>query len=729
MNTPRLNNELPPSLKPILDDMLEDSAAALKSLFTACDTLFLDLSNRANSDHEMNLYYDAKKELLEFEQDIIQTYHKGIVWNFILAVNGKDLPHTNKQKHVERSELKLIDNDQLEVDISINNMASSIRNSYYDDLKALRIRLDHLIPTVSISTENNPFDPFHIGHAFSFACQKHMTLDVKSLVIIFKQYERYVLNQLGHNYTAANTQFIEGNILPNIPEALLNSPKPKNIISENTPPAIPNRYTPEEAQFNMGYIASLFAIARSNSHKEFELGDIAEASAYPLTNYSQFSGPIMATNDLLSNLPNAQAQPMADKPSLSNYISKFVHILLSKGKASEPQSVSEVDDNTINLVSMFFDFILDDPAIATTIKVQIGRLQIPILKSALKDRLFFSSSAHPGRTLLNTIAAIGIRFDDDTPKEKDRIYKAICHIATNIVANYHGDDKAFSNANDELQAVIAKEARKSDIIEQRTEQAEAGRAKLKMAKSVVKSLLIEKLSNTNIPEQVQTFMTSTWLNVLIMTHLKKGTGSVEWVDASQTIDDLLWVCQPHSSSRSINRINEFKISLISRLQEGMELINEHENDQSNRLAYFEKLLHLAGQSIIDKEPLKSNSPSVIREAIVANDSDLADEQEPESYKELTFENLQSADKVQIGTWLKYRTKNSDEYTRCKLSTKLSDTNTFIFVNRYGFKAFEKPRKEFALDIQEKRVEILDDTPLFERATININRTLFLVSSK
>jgi len=726
MNMPRLDNEIPTILKPVLDDMLEDSNTVLKSLFSACDALFLDLSNRANSDREMNLYYDAKKELLEFEQDITQTYHKGIVWNFLLAINGKDLPYTNKQKHIERSELKLVNNDQLEIDISINNMASSIRNSYYDDLKELRIRLDHLLPRVSISTENNPFDPVHIGHAFSFACQKHMTLDVKSLVIIFKQYERFVLNQLGHNYTAANTQLIERNVLPNIPEALLNSAKPKNRVSKVAQAAIPNQHAPEEAQFNMGYIASLFALARNNNYKS---GNIPEASAYPLINYSQFSGPAMTTNDLLSNLPNAETQATTDKSSLNNYISKFVQILLSKGKTSEPQSVSEIDDNTINLVSMFFDFILDDPAIATTIKVQIGRLQIPILKSALKDRLFFSSRTHPGRTLLNAMAAIGIRFDDNTPKDKDRTYKAICHITANIIANYHGDDRLFSDANDELQAVISKEDRKSDIIERRTEQAETGRAKLKTAKGIVKSLLIEKLSNTNIPEQVQEFMTSTWLNVLIMTYLKKGAGSVEWVNASQTIDDLLWVCQPHSSSRSISRINEFKVSLISRLQEGMTLVNEHENDQSNKLAYFEKLLHLASLSAFDKEPLKPQNSSRIKEAIVANDEDLADTQEPESYQELTFENLQSADKVSIGTWMKYHKKDSNEHTRCKLSTKLSDTNTFIFVNRYGFKAFEKPRKEFALDIQEKRVEILDDAPLFERATININRTLSLVSSK
>jgi len=161
----------------------------------------------------------------------------------------------------------------------------------------------------------------------------------------------------------------------------------------------------------------------------------------------------------------------------------------------------------------------------------------------------------------------------------------------------------------------------------------------------------------------------------------------------------------------------------------MTLVNEHENDQSNKLAYFEKLLHLASLSAFDKEPLKPQNSSRIKEAIVANDEDLADTQEPESYQELTFENLQSADKVSIGTWMKYHKKDSNEHTRCKLSTKLSDTNTFIFVNRYGFKAFEKPRKEFALDIQEKRVEILDDAPLFERATININRTLSLVSSK
>mgnify|MGYP000114214080 CR=1 FL=1 len=569
MNPIDQKHPLPAIIKDILTEMLNDSDTALQSLFASCDTLFFDLSNRASSDAEVNLYYDSKKALKEFQADIVENYHKGIVWNFLCAASGKPLPHTAKQKHIAQSDLELVNNRQLEIDITINNIASNIRNSYYKDLKELALRLNHLLPNTELDDESNPFDPFHIGHAFAFACQRYLDLDIKCLVILFKQYERHILNQLGHSLVAANERLISGEVLPQIPDTRINNDAKETIATTNSVNQISLDAPLGDATLSqLSNITSLLSAIRSENTEE-------PRSHYSPTQYSHASGPVMSAAELLNKLAIIQHEPK----TTINYIKKFVSGLVFKDKTESPQALTENDDNTISLVSMFFDFIFDDDNISTAIRFQISRLQLPILKSALKDRSFLTSPTHPGRALINTMAAVGISFDEQKTDNKDRIYKVIETITNDINADYSVHDDVFTPALTALNNAVTKEARRSDLIEHRTQQAESGRAKLKNAKNVVKGLLIEKLTGANMPNEVKEFMTSTWLNVLVMTHLKKGENSSEWISASQTIDDLVWVCQAHSSPRAIDRINQFKTELIGRIQSGMQLVEEKNEGQ------------------------------------------------------------------------------------------------------------------------------------------------------
>src|SRR3546814_4455044 len=74
--------------------------------------------------------------------------------------------------------------------------------------------------------------------------------------------------------------------------------------------------------------------------------------------------------------------------------------LLSRvsAKTGKSRVVGEIDDDVINLVSMLFEFILDDRTLPDSLKALIGRLQIPLLKVAVLDKTFFSRGSHPARS-------------------------------------------------------------------------------------------------------------------------------------------------------------------------------------------------------------------------------------------------------------------------------------------------------------------------------------------
>jgi hypothetical protein len=61
--------------------------------------------------------------------------------------------------------------------------------------------------------------------------------------------------------------------------------------------------------------------------------------------------------------------------------------------------------------------------------------------------------------------------------------------------------------------------------------------------------------------------------------------------------------------------------------------------------------------------------------------------------------------------------------RCKLSTILEESDSFIFVNRLGLKNLEKTREELANDLSKKNAIILAQGLLIDRAMSAVTSSL------
>ena len=740
-------DKLPAVVRTILDDLIEDASSSTKALQGICDGLFLDLSSRASIDQEVTLYYDAKNEFQRHLDSVIDTYQKGLIWNFACAGTGQTLPHTDKQSRKAHESLSLIDNKQLEIDLSIDNIASNIRHSYREELRELTLRLDEILPEGDIEDSTNPLDPSHIGHAFAFACQRNLDVNNKCLIIIFKQFERHIVSQLGQCYASANQRLIDAGVLPEIPERLMH-PLPSQHNASDAMAAGQGRSQPggnftqnsgqtsaqNAAQTNFEQnsnidLNQLAAAIESIKHNHSAPGEFQ----LPWVNYSDHLGPVMSTGDLLESVaaihPDFEQHQQPAKPK--GYIQKFMSILLAKKQPDEAVALNEADDKFINLVTMFFDFILDDENIADTIKLQISRLQIPILRLALRDQSFFSSQNHPGRALINCIASVGLEFDESKPADKDRTYKAIARITESINTQCASNDDIFSTPLSELRKIISQEKAKSERIESRTSEEEAGRSKLKIVHKTVKTLLQDKLQSVEVPEKLSDFLISDWQKVLTMTLLKHSESSSQWINARQTVDDLIWVCQEHTGTRSFKRINDFKSELVSRVEQGLSLIQMHQNNQTEILAYLEELLDLASKNSVSHLKSVKIEGSILEKALDKNNvvakQTNTDSGEANTYSDLDYAFVKKAEAHAVGTWFVYKNAKTKQESRCKLSSILSDTDTYIFVNRFGFKVIEKSKKAFAHDLQKDLATTLDNSPAFDRTCYKINRNLKLAS--
>jgi hypothetical protein len=704
----------------------------LAHLFSATDDLFYDLSRRASSNNEQNLYFEAMREIRVRREGIANRFLRTTSQYFSDLIDANNQGGFETDAREQDTKLAIVDGDDLEVDLARSNMVSRTRDMYREELYELGMRLDHLLLQVEIKEDNNPLDPGPLTKAFIEACQTTLEINIKAKLILYKLFEKHVLKQLGHVYADANQILMDAGILPKVPKNLDNKvvhggAAPVSGSPSATPTDASSAFAPMP-EFRMGYdaLSMLMAAARNFAFVGSPAGTTGATAggATPQFNcyiYTTNPGPVMPAPELTSLL--TQSQPTYDQLLATgeprNIVADVVTQALKQNNPAQPQALDQNEENVINLVAMFFDQILADDALPIEIQSLICRLQIPILKVALRDRSFFSNPEHPARLLINNITRIGIAFDTTKPLDRDPIYRKMVEIVQILNRQYKTDDRIFSELHAELDGVVEKESRKSSVVEQRTTQTEAGKSRIKQARIAAQTSLYQKLKAVDLPEFVRGFLTTHWLQVMVITHLKQGAESSEWVSNEQTVSDLIWISQEHEDARSLQRRERLLPELLDRIERGLEVAIENRDARKAKVAALEDALRVAPTAPQIQEtvaPLNSEQKEALGKGENAPktwEEMTAVERQQARYEELSTDFYEMAKNMPEGTWLEYFDEDSGKKVRCKLASKI-DADTYIFVNRLGFKALEKTRKQFAYDMQFNRARLVDTRPFFDR---------------
>src|SRR5690606_25990876 len=280
-------------------------------------------------------------------------------------------------------------------------------------------------------------------------------------------------------------------------------------------------------------------------------------------------GPVMSSLELASLLTQQQPHQSINEPVEPVDVRQLVNVLLAASNPSMPRALQQPDEDVINLVAMFFDFVLDDRNLPVNVQALISRLQIPILKVALKDKGFFSHANHPARKLINTIADASIGWDEAEQPNKDQLYNKIAEIVQTINEQYADNEQIFNEKLVELQQVVQQEEHRTSLVERRTSQAIEGQAKTQRAKALVQQILFGRLEKLELPPTISSFLVDQWQQLLVLIHLRHGEESPEWLEALQLVDDLIWASCRHEDPRSLQRLSKIKPELLQRIAAGL----------------------------------------------------------------------------------------------------------------------------------------------------------------
>jgi hypothetical protein len=380
---------------------------------------------------------------------------------------------------------------------------------------------------------------------------------------------------------------------------------------------------------------------------------------------------------------------------------------------------------------MFFDFVLDDNALPISFQALIGRLQIPVLKTALRDKSFFSDAQHPARQLVNALASASIGWDNSDVNEihKDKTYQHIAAIIQDITENSFNDNQIFVDKLEQLNEYISRNEHRSSLIEKRTHQAAEGQAKTKEAKQAAQNALFFILESAQLPSIITNFLVQEWQQFLVITHLKYTEESSEWMDALQLVQDLVWACRPQTDEKSKLRFEKIKNNLYARMEYGINQIantSEECTTLTHTITQTLESLHQQGTNP-EMKPLTAEHARMLGHVPGSGSKSWKEmsalERQQARHKSLTYEYIKKAEALPLNTWLDYQDNIKGKIIRCKLASKIEASDSFIFVNRFGFKVLEKMRKDFAYDLQQKQVTPLETGQIFDRAMSVITNNL------
>ncbi len=736
----------PKLLEHIRKSTLSNCEQLLAHLFSATDDLFYDLSKRASSNNEQNLYFEAMREIRVKREGIANQFLRDISALFSRLVDSAfDIPSDND----EENNLSIVEGDDLEVDLARSNMISRSRDMFHIELHELGLRLDHLLLQIEVNEDNNPVDPQQLADAFLGACHANLEIDIKAKLILYKLYEKHVLKQLGHIYADTNQILLDAGILPQIPKAMSKRPvQHGGVESKENTESTQNEHStaqaqaalPQPVEFRMGFdaLTMLMATARNMAftgnvsaptgiNNTISAGGMVQqpvAGGYYV--FSSNPGPLMASPELTSQLTQSQShfESALDTQPRQNIVASAVQHILAEKDPEKPSAVEQEDENVINLVALFFDQILSDESLPTAVQGLICRLQIPILKVALRDRSFFDNPQHPARELVNTITEASVGFDETKPIEKEPLYTKMADVVQRINRLYRADDRIFAELKAELDIAIERDRKKSTTVEARTTQAEAGKSKIKQARSASQNIIYQKLKDAHLPDSMHTFLSKHWLQVMVFSYLRQGYESHEWLGHEQTITDLVWIGTPHDDTRSVQRVERLLPELMDRVETGLNLAINDKDHCKTLVKGVEQAIEALQQAAIyddeeNQEPLNPLSEEH-KEALGKGENDpkawdemTAVERQQAHYEELSSHYFEAAKNMPSGTWFEFFDSEATKTYRCKLASKI-DSETYIFVNRLGFKVIERTRKQFACDMQFNRAKPIDADPFFDR---------------
>lgn len=384
----------------------------------------------------------------------------------------------------------------------------------------------------------------------------------------------------------------------------------------------------------------------------------------------------LPTLELLKVLGSLQAQP-ASTPGAPQTLTDVKQVLLAQARQQlgHTANLSQQDSDTFELLSMLYANLEEDIRADLPAAALVKRLQVPLLRAALKDQSFFVRQRHPARQLLNTVAENAARWLDDAdfdPQLLVPLQKAVDY----VIEHYQGDAKVFSDGNALLQKHLSEQVRKAELLEKRHTEAAKGREKLEIAKLRANEILEAVVGDARLPKFTRALLNQAWADVLTLTLLRHDETSDEWNKQLEATRSIVATCarDEPGDDPALQAHVEAALALVGYHGEeatviAQRLTSNRIDEDSDPASRTELAMKLKARTRLGEDAAKARPRLPPRTA-----------EEQARYDQLRV--------APFGIWIEFVTTERGDVVRRRLSWFSPITGNALFLNQRGQRAGE-----------------------------------------
>ncbi len=583
----------------------------------------------STSRSEQQVLFEAMSQVKAHRGEISSSFDRCFseIYDRRIAVRPPSLPGAEPSL----GELTLVDDAAMEEEMVVNDLARKTRNRIDpEQLLGIRARFGHLLSNEQVEDDtSNPLCPEAVFEALKMACAKVPgAFAVKRSLL--NAFQPYVAAGITTVYADVNQNLISHHILPRIRHQV----KRAADIGVAANPALAASQAMNLAQL-MGGTQGAAAAAAMTQSQLMNLGQLA-AGQNPLAMSGGLDLSALLAGVMNGGAARAQVTRMLADPSryameaalsetpASPALMTSLSALQSAAMPAEGGAFDfmsalgdqvraqshPLDQLTIELVTMVFDYILDDKNVPETVKGEISRLQIVAVKAAILDRTFFARRQHPMRQLLDRIAEVAGDPDIAT-EEGSRFILELRAMVDYIVHKFTDDLAIFTAALDTLEQMVAenRETRQQELAPTTSELERKEEAEIAHATALAE---IKRRVTRKTPPFVREFLYQWWTKTLVDAYMKERDGDDSWTHRLGAVDALVWSVSPLKTGE-IQQLASMLPTLMRSMLRGMNAI---EMPADARHGFFNQLMQTHTASI-NAAKAQAKTPAVPTAADVA----------------------------------------------------------------------------------------------------------------
>ncbi len=773
--------------------------AQLDDLFNNANDALWDFADKAETNEFQRRFIDAATVVTGGRSDLEYIYREMISKGFDDFAVGRhiaDLFDNVPREYSGKSELELVSRSAVEEYVAIQNIVDKSKSSYFHQLYALGQRLSLVRGGSKVNDFDIPAGPLHSVYSFSKAVESlELAMDIN--LVLFFLFEKYVMKEMGSVYEKYNECLAEAGIFPNLKIVAPKVPhsEPENKV-EAPPTQDPETWLTAPAGAGQQHSATQAESVAGGpglgpgpgGGQGVSLGEEIFSGICNLLAARRQNDPLYELHPELN--PNAPPVVMATKPALVAAIgdiqmalSREYKPLSALGGHDDPdfrvdaalleqyrhnpfedqkqlfggverRKIPTADLDTIELVGMLFEYVLDDTELPNIVKALISYLHTPFLKVAVIDPDFLVDEQHVARKLLDMMLDAGRNWVDEKQLQQGAYYPMERQVER-IIHEFREDTSLFDEIMRDLQNDIDILGQKAEVTEERAREAERGRDRLEAARRQAKSVITARIGKRKLPAAMKRFLFHIWMYrmTLMLVRNPNAEQTDAWDRTIMIIDTLLWSLGVSTDPVKREKLREIFPALKRRIEKGLASVSDYYEPEAQAL--FDLLLSYQQEEVereeeeakvevvADQRVIATQEAEVDQEAVVtqeltpgqeaaAEQGAVENQEQPqleevaasmEAYPEDDMdEEMEVDDEVltpeegvmalrlrntEFGTWFQFLDEATGRPVKAKLSWFSPLSKRYMFVDRNGVQVAVKPFKTLVREMSDKTAKTID----------------------